>query len=118
MALLIENMEMPRKCIRCPVNVYGRCLVNDDKDVGKATADAVRDKDCPLVPAADVRPVVRGKWEEVEVKHAENIDLYPDLVTMRCGKCNRYHTTLFFYGNPTALMNFCPVCGADMREES
>ena len=50
MAVLIKGMEMPRKCIRCPVNVYGRCLVNDDKDVSKATADAVRDKDCPLVP--------------------------------------------------------------------
>ena len=70
------------------------------------------------IQAADVRPVVRGKWEEVEVVHAENIDPYPDLATMRCGKCNRYHTTVFFYGNPTALMNFCPVCGADMRAES
>lgn len=50
MSVLIKGMEMPRKCIRCPVNVYGRCLVNDDKDVSKATADAVRDKDCPLVP--------------------------------------------------------------------
>ena len=50
MSILINGMEMPRKCIRCPVNVYGRCLVNDDKDVSKATADAVRDKDCPLIP--------------------------------------------------------------------
>jgi len=50
MSVLINGMEMPRKCIRCPVNVYGRCLVNDDKDVSEATAYAVRDKDCPLVP--------------------------------------------------------------------
>ena len=50
MGIYIKNMEMPKKCIRCPVNVYGRCLVNDDKDVSKATADAVRDKDCPLIP--------------------------------------------------------------------
>ena len=49
MAILIKGMGMPSKCIRCPVNVYGRCLVNDDKDVIKATADAVRDKDCPLI---------------------------------------------------------------------
>ena len=53
MSILIKGMEMPRKCIRCPVNVYGRCLVNDDKDVSKATADAVRDKDCPLVPVPE-----------------------------------------------------------------
>lgn len=53
MGLYIKGMEMPSKCIRCPVNVYGRCLVNDDKDVSKATADAVRDKDCPLVEIAE-----------------------------------------------------------------
>ena len=49
MGLYINGMEMPNKCIRCPVNVYGRCLVNNDKDVSEATADAVRDKDCPLI---------------------------------------------------------------------
>ena len=53
MSVLINGMEMPRKCIRCPVNVYGRCLVNDDKDVSEATAYAVRDKDCPLVPVPE-----------------------------------------------------------------
>ena len=50
MSVLIKGMKMPSKCIRCPVNLYGRCLVNDDKDVSEATADAVRYKDCPLVP--------------------------------------------------------------------
>ena len=50
MSILIKGMEMPRKCIRCPVNLYGRCLVNDEKDISKAAADAVRDEDCPLVP--------------------------------------------------------------------
>ena len=66
------------------------------------------------ISVADVRENVHGHWEEVEVEFADHIDQYPNLVTMRCGKCNRYHTTLFFYGNPTELMNFCPVCGAIM----
>lgn len=50
MSIQIKCMEMPRKCSDCLVLVYGRCLVNDDKDVSKAMADAVRDEDCPLVP--------------------------------------------------------------------
>ena len=98
MAVLIESMEMPRKCIRCPVNLYGRCLVNDDKDVGKATADAVRDKDCPLVQAADVRPVVRGKWKRNERGN------------YNCSNCKSEHNAVFGF-------NYCPNCGADMREE-
>ena len=105
MALLIESMEMPRKCIRCPVNLYGRCLVNDDKDVGKATADAVRDKDCPLVPAADVRPVVRGRWIKHNATHVQKGGMY-----LECSCCHEYITVL---GH---VFDYCPNCGADMRE--
>ena len=50
MSILINSMEMPRKCSDCPVLVYGRCLVNDDKDVSDAASNAVQDRDCPLVP--------------------------------------------------------------------
>ena len=50
------------------------------------------------IPAADVRPVVRGNW-----KH---------------GVCQ----TCFFDWSKVAPLasapNFCPNCGADMREES
>lgn len=48
-------------------------------------------------PAADVRPVVRGTW----VKNGWSI---------RCSICG--------YDMPFATRNFCPNCGADMREES
>mgnify|MGYP006916231692 CR=1 FL=1 len=50
------------------------------------------------LPAADVRPVVRGKWISCGYSGA------------RCDQCgNQCHE--FFD------QNFCPNCGADMREE-
>lgn len=50
------------------------------------------------IPAADVRPVVRGKWKE----HRFSEDVYG-------AECSVCHTT-WDYGT-----NFCPNCGADMR---
>ena len=49
------------------------------------------------LPAADVRPVVRGVW----VKNGWSI---------RCSICG--------YDMPFATRNFCPNCGARMEEES
>ena len=69
MGVYVKGMEMPRKCIRCLVNVYGRCLVNGDKDVSKAAADAVRDKDCPLISVPEHgdlvdRDEIKFEWDE------------------------------------------------------
>lgn len=49
------------------------------------------------IPAADVRPVVRGKWEDCTEYNGE----------YRCSVCKE------FEGHKR---NFCPNCGADMRE--
>ena len=51
------------------------------------------------IPAADVRPVAHGEW-----KHTVG-------VSYRCSACGK--ETYMGEG-----MNFCPNCGADMREES
>ncbi len=48
------------------------------------------------IPAADVRPVVRGKWEDCTEYNGE----------YRCPICKE------FEGHKR---NFCPNCGADMR---
>ena len=54
------------------------------------------------IPAADVRPVVRGKWR-----------LYSPLTdTYECDKCG-YQVI-----DESFRTNFCPNCGADMREGS
>lgn len=60
------------------------------------------------IPAADVRPVVRGKWVPVG---ADDLDEG----MFMCSECGSEH----FY--PEILLdipadNFCPNCGADMRE--
>lgn len=54
------------------------------------------------IPAADVRPVVRGRWIEK-----------PYLIgTSRfCSKCGSN------YGMPHEIYNYCPNCGTDMRKE-
>lgn len=61
---------------------------------GLRTCRAVQSR-INLIPAADVRPVVRGEW----VKNGWSI---------RCSICR--------YDMPFSTRNFCPNCGADMRE--
>jgi hypothetical protein len=50
------------------------------------------------IPAADVRPVVKAQW----VPNVPHRDLRP-----RCTACGMLHPV---------RTNFCPNCGADMRE--
>jgi len=55
------------------------------------------------ISAADVRPVVRGHW----IEHIS--DLFPADSTIECDQCHAEQ--------PTGIDdNFCPNCGADMRE--
>lgn len=60
------------------------------------------------VPAADVQPVVRGKWEEWWPGDCALIMTGEEMLWM-CSKCNAKFLE---------QSNFCPNCGADMREES
>lgn len=70
------------------------------------------------IPAADVRPVVRGKWE-----------LQEDLLTWEgtfdgyfCSKCGKGYLNDLCCGNGehyvdvTKEFNFCPNCGCAMEE--
>lgn len=68
------------------------------------------------LPAADVRPVVKASWEQVSVTY-DTMEVEA-VATMFCPKCKRYHNEVFFYGNPRENANFCPNCGADMKEET
>lgn len=56
------------------------------------------------VPAADVRPVKVGHW----IRHIS--DLFPADSTIECDQC---HAEQPIWIDD----NFCPNCGADMREE-
>ena len=54
------------------------------------------------IPAADVRPVVRGVWRRYS----------PFTDTYECSNCGEQVIDQQF------RTNFCPNCGADMRETS
>ena len=61
--------------------------------------------DIDKIPAADVRPVVRGEWGYRWKIHGDGrrpTELFP------CSECG--------YEN-TSATSFCPNCGADMRAE-
>ena len=61
------------------------------------------------IPAADVRPVVRGHW--IGTKEAEDMgDIMKEFTCSVCGCCEWDCTE-------SESFNFCPKCGADMRAE-
>ena len=67
------------------------------------------------LPPADVCPVMRGKWEVVDWveydEHGECVH-YPK-EGLCCTSCKNVFKKKLLWKN-----NYCPNCGADMREES
>ena len=71
------------------------------RELGITNCNACNFKDILRAqPAADVRPVVRGRWIEKP---------YLLGTTNVCSVCGEN------YGMPHGKYNFCPNCGADMR---
>ena len=61
------------------------------------------------IPAADVRPVVRGKWI---------IEAHRTYYETRCSVCGIKSFVSIEPKDVISFCNYCPNCGADMREES
>ena len=114
----IPNMEMPQKCAECKFFAWKRgtgqhCAI-DENITFHAVIDGFdvgyeRKGNCPLIPAADVRPVVRGKWLERE-------DMYYGWNIWECSNCHEE----FCIEEGTPKDNeyrFCPNCGASMCNE-
>lgn len=57
-----------------------------------------------IQPAADVAPVVHGKWEYKEERGM--------LITNKCSICGQILTTMV-----GEKKNYCPNCGAKMQNE-
>ncbi|MBQ6398241.1 MAG: hypothetical protein IJI06_08870 [Oscillospiraceae bacterium] len=96
MNVMITGLKMPK---RCPINalIYpdGRAII---------TLHSGKTMECRAEEAADVRPVVRGKW----------VTAYDDFMKSNydtCSCCGKE----YFGANG---FNYCPNCGADMREKS
>ena len=64
------------------------------------------------IPAADVRPVVKASWKK------DNSYPGPGLMNLRCSVCGEFGGTWKDNTSPSMLYNFCPICGADMRESN
>lgn len=56
-------------------------------------------------PAADVRPVVRGKWKPIDLTYGRNYYF--------CSACEETVDIPTAMGIP--MFRYCPNCGADMR---
>ena len=66
-------------------------------------------KEMETVPAADVRPVVRGEWERPK-------GYTPRSWIFVCSKCgDRAYFPVPKYFPKGCGYSFCPNCGADMR---
>lgn len=65
------------------------------------------------IPSADVRPVVRGQWVDYP-ECLKYMNAYADdhIVCSACEEC------FSILDNDCERFNYCPNCGADMREES
>lgn len=84
-----------------------------DSDVPEVI-DAVSSLDLRIgsIPSADVKPVVRGEWEQIEIIDDDSPSGVNDDVA-RCKNCG-YQETAGLYWAQTYL-HYCPNCGADMR---
>lgn len=58
------------------------------------------------IPAADVAPVVHGRWVERQAPHAMGG------VSAKCSACGK---SVQYLGNP---LNYCPNCGAKMEVDN
>ena len=70
------------------------------------------------LPAADVKPVVRGEWKDV----MHGFPPEPTVVCSECGYDIVFATYELVKGASSFMLelykpNFCPNCGADMRRE-
>lgn len=66
------------------------------------------------IPAADVVEVRHESWKDIGIMWIDKTNQPDGISTMFCPACERYATRIYYYGNPTDMMNFCPNCGAKM----
>lgn len=66
-------------------------------------------------PAADVRPVVHGRWVQTGGKYSRHKTIDRRILT--CSVCGNF-LSMDGVNAGRGDANYCPNCGADMREET
>lgn len=102
MSILIKGMEVPTCCSLCPCfnDEYYYCQAAN-MDLRRIQVES-RHPNCPLIEVPeDVQPVKHGRW-------AANIF---------CSNCGWYMEDDVTLSPMMVFFNYCPNCGADMREE-
>ena len=91
--------------------VKRRGLNKGEKAIRLDTVGAINS----LPPAQPEQPEPkRGEWLERDVIDEPKGKHITQWQSARCSVCGRYHTTPYLYS--FTHYNFCPNCGADMRE--
>ena len=78
------------------------------RDLGFTNALCLACNSIAAIPAADVRPVVRGKWKPRDLTWGRSY--------YYCSACEETVDMPTAMGIP--MFRYCPNCGADMREKS
>lgn len=119
MSILIKGMEMPKKCVSCPLShwnkldeltgckLHQKYIPNAEKEFwGKDRPDW-----CPLVEvaiqSADIAEIRHGEWEESQktsISAERHRKIHYNIY--KCSRCN--------HANGKHKSNFCPNCGAIM----
>ena len=86
------------------------CVALEKRDGMKMSAEDILMEFNAISPA-DVKPVVRGEWYGESDGDADGCPVY-DIWSCPC--CGKY----FDEWDEKPTWNFCPNCGADMREET
>lgn len=82
---------------------------DEDEVVGYLTAQDVIDRLENVSPEQK-----RGEWLEKRIDNGETVGI-TEWQSARCSVCGRYHTTPYlYYFND---YNYCPNCGAKMKDE-
>ena len=111
MAVIIENMEMPKSCYECrfsePAYSGNRC----DNMIGHKYSEILseRVKDCPL------KEVPSGKWI-IKDGREEGYDIggmKTWYIQIKCNRCGFIKTAIEGH---TGQYKYCPSCGSKMFE--